>query len=445
MNEAPQRQRHTVTTGRWSRRKSLQSDLAVCAWIPLFALRCEERRRPELVLRPTGLLTPDDNRRLWQVSARARHLGVKPGITVSQAVGLCPSITLCEPDPVYYDEQFARLLAALEHVSPVIEPAELGRAYVGVDGLETLYGPPGNQVEVIERAMTEAWQRDGAAGASARDCPTQDHRSVIRLGWGRGKFTAWVAATQTKPGETVIVPDAERRAFLASQPLGVLRIDPDTHRRLLQIGLKTLGDLARLPQAAVISQFGREGRRIWQLATGAVVDPVVGRIRPEPIVTEIDFPSPVADAAMLAHALERLIERALRHPRRIGWRVLTARARGVQEHGTSWMIQVTLKDPSADAGHIAAPLRSRLDQAPPTGALDSLAVEFTDFVRGVGELQLFARDASSAARAGRQRALRTAVREIKTRFRRSGLFHVVEVHPWSRIPERRYALIDYEP
>ena len=87
----------------------------------------------------------------------------------------------------------------------------------------------------------------------------------------------------------------------------------------------------------------------------------------------------------------------------------------------------------------------RLSSTPPTGGVENLAVEFLTFVRGTNELQLFARDANSSARAGRRRALRTAVREMKTRFRHSFLYRVVEVHPSSRIPERRYALIDYDP
>jgi DNA polymerase-4/protein ImuB len=119
--------------------------------------------------------------------------------------------------------------------------------------------------------------------------------------------------------------------------------------------------------------------------------------------------------------------------------------RAKQEHGSSWMIRATLKEPSADRQHIAAPLRVRLEQIPPTGAIEDLTVEFVSFARGTTELQLFARDANSAARAGRRRALRYAVREIKLRVRRSSLYQVVEVHPWSRIPERRYALIDYDP
>src|SRR5256712_11371275 len=132
-------------------RQPLTRSAAACCWIPRFALRCEGGRRPELASQPAALLAPDIARRLWQVSPLGRHAGVKPGMTVSQAIGLCPSLRLCEPDPVYYDEQFARLLAALSAVSPVVEPAELGRADVGNDGLEGLEGGPegvGGEVEI---------------------------------------------------------------------------------------------------------------------------------------------------------------------------------------------------------------------------------------------------------------------------------------------------------
>src|SRR5947207_7354446 len=148
----------------------LTSTTAACCWIPLFALRCEEARRPELASQPGAWVAPVTARLLWQVSPLARRAGVKPGMTVSQAIGLCPSLRLCEPDPVYYDEQFARLLAALSEVSPVVEPAELGRAYVGTDGLEGLYGAPEGIVAVIRRTVG---QSDGLTD-TARD-------SLVRL------------------------------------------------------------------------------------------------------------------------------------------------------------------------------------------------------------------------------------------------------------------------
>lgn len=420
----------------------LQSDLACCLWIPSFPLRCEAARRPELATQPVALLSPQDTRRVWMVSPIARRMTVRPGVTVSQAIGLCPPLVLLEPDPVWYDELFAHLLLALSRVSPVIEPAELGRAYVGVDGLEGLYGRPERVMAAVAAAAGEA------AGDFATVSPAASAASpatTARLGWGRGKFMAWIAATRARPGEFVIVTDQGRREFLASQPVAVLPLDPDTHRKLLQLNLQTLGDLTALPEAAVTSQFGRLGRLVWRLAAGLTTDPVIGREVPPPITAELDFPTPIADRVILARTMGKLVERALKSPRRIGWRVQTVRARAALEQGASWLCEITLKDPSADQRRIAAPLQTRLEQAPPTGAVERLAVEFTAFAPGTTELQLFARDAESAARAGRRTALRAAVREIKTRLKRPLLHHVIEVHPWSRLLERRYALIDYEP
>jgi nucleotidyltransferase/DNA polymerase involved in DNA repair len=426
------------------RKPHLASDFAACCWIPFFALRCEAARHPELATRPGALLAPDGTRRLWQVSPLARHAGAKPGMTVSQAIGLCPALFLREPDPVYYDGQFARLLSALTEVSPVIEPAGLGRAFVGTDGLEGIYGGPERIVEAIERGTRNAergTEPESSLACSAFRLPS----SAFRVGWGRGKFVSWVAATRARPGEAVIVQPGAEGQFLAAQPLAVLPLDPDTHRRLRQLGLRTLGDLAALPEAAVVSQFGGAGRRFWRLAAGVISEPVLGREAPEPIVAALTFFAPVAERERLAHALDRLIERALKDPRRSGWRVRVARVRAELEHGASWMVEATIKDPSADRRRIAAPLKTKLEQAPPVGAVERLAVEFTAFAPGSAELQLFARDASAAARAGRRRALKSAAQEIKLRLKRSMLYHVIEVQPWSRLPERRYALTNYEP
>jgi DNA polymerase-4/protein ImuB len=417
----------------------LASDSAACCWIPLFALRCELARRPELASRPVALLAPDTARtpQVWQVAPLARRAGVKPGMTVSQAIGLCPALKLCEPDPVHYDEQFSRLAAALVTVSPVVEPVELGRVFVGTDGLEGLYGGPEEIVEAIKRGT----DGEGSLGCSAFPLP----RSVFRVGWGIGKFVSWVAATRAKPGEAVIVPVGGEAKFLASQRLAVLPLDPDTHRRLLQLGVKTLGALVALPEEAVVSQFGRAGRRLWRLAAGLVSEPVVGRVVPEPIVAALTFFTPVGERDLLAHALDKLVDRALGDPRRSGWRVQVVRVHAELEHGASWLAEATLKDPSATRERIAAPLKTQLERSPPAGAVERLVVEFTAFAPGTAELQLFARDAGAAARAGRRRALQSAAREIALRIRRPMLYHVIEVQPWSRLPERRYALIDYEP
>jgi protein ImuB len=423
------------------------STLAACVWIPLFPLRCEEARQESVAVSPTALLAPDTTRKIWQVSSLARHAGVKPGMTVSQAIGVCPTLRLIEPDPVHYDDSFARLLAALNEISPIIESGELGLAYVGTDGLEGIFGSPEKIVAAI-RGMMERWN----VGMS--EAGSTDHRSILpsfRIGFGRGKFVAWVAASRAKPGESVIVPEGVESQFLAPQSIAVLPLDADIHRRLRQLGIRTLGALAALPEEAVVAQFGTPGRRLWRLAAGRIAEPIEGRNAPEPIVAALTFFTPIGERELVVHSLGQLISRALKHPRRIGWRVHGVRLHAGLEGGGSWLANLLLKEPTADAARIAAPLETRLEQSPPTGAVERLVLEFTAFAPGTTELQLFARDAQAAARAGQQRALQSAAREIRLRVsgNRGGggsfLYHVIEVQPWSRLPERRYALIDYEP
>src|SRR5207249_4378692 len=372
----------------------LTSESAACCWMPLFALRSELARRPELASHPVALVAPDTARtpRVWQVVPLARHAGVKPGMTVSQAIGLCPALKLCEPDPVHYDEQFEQLIAALAAVSPVVEPVELGRAYVGTDGLERLYGSPQQIVEEIQMRSAECGMRNvlnAECGMRNAECkgkrreandPSLKFRtphSAFRIGWGKGKFVSWVAATRARPGHAVIVPSGEEGEFLASQPLAVLPLDPDTHRRLQQLGVKTLGALVALPEEAVVSQFGGPGRRLWRLAAGLVSEPVVGRVVPEPIVAALTFFTPVGERDLLAHALDKLVDRALGDPRRSGWRVQVVRVHAELEHGASWLVAATLKDPAATRERIAAPLKTQLERSPPAGAVERLVVEFT--------------------------------------------------------------------
>src|SRR6185436_2045743 len=240
-----------------------------------------------------------------------------------------------------------------------------------------------------------------------------------------------VAASRARPSEAVVVPLGHERDFLASQPIAVLPLDADMHRRLRRLGIRTLGALATLPEASITAPFGAPGKRMWQLAAGRVIEPVQGRVEPAPIAAALEFFSPVGERELIVHALEQLIARALKHPRRIGWRVHALRVRAGLEGGGSWLTAHLLKEPTADAGRIIAPLKIRLEQSPPTGAVERLVLEFTGFAPGTTELQLFARDAQAAARAGQQRALRSAAREIRLIVKRAALYHIIEVQPWS--------------
>jgi DNA polymerase-4/protein ImuB len=112
-----------------------------------------------------------------------------------------------------------------------------------------------------------------------------------------------------------------------------------------------------------------------------------------------------------------------------------------------------LKEPSGDHARLVFLLRSRMALSPPTRAVQALALEFTRFGPPSTQEDLFDRD-EVAGRSSEGRtlqggsipgALRSAVRELKLRLGHSPLYRVVELDPWSRIPERRHALLNFDP
>ncbi len=378
-------------------------------------------------------------RTIWQVSERAWEAGVRPEQIVSQAVSLCPSLTLLEPDPAHYEAAMEAMLESLTDLTPVIEPAGRGRVFLGMDGLERLFGSPAKQAERALRCLFQVFPPPLVA--------------ATRAGMAPGKFGAWVSATSGRPGEPVLVTEKHLDAFLARCPVSVLPVDPLVIRRLERLGVSTLGDLRRLPEPSLVAQFGGEGRAALAWATGRRIDPVRPWHRPRPIRVSLDFPTPVGLTDTLHGALDRLVERALSRPARRGRSIASARMGARMEGGGSWFVEAVLREPTSERERIASPLRAKMSLSPPPRAVETLSLEFFQFGASAAQKGLFDRkDGAGRSSGGRDLArgevppsLRDAVKELKLKLGHSPLYRVVEVDPWSRIPERRYALLSFDP
>lgn len=413
---------------------------ALCLWLPTFELRLELVRSPELDSTSVALLTPGEGTRktVWQVSQRAAESGVRPEMLVSHALTLCPDLTFLEPDPNHYDMAQEQILEVLSQVTPVVEPAGRGRIFLGMDGLERIYGPPRQQAIHALRTLLEVLPRPLVA--------------ATRSGWAPGKFGAWVAAVYSRPGDPVVVRREELSHFLAHCPITALPIDPANTQRLKRLAIRELGDLSALPDSALIQQFGTEGTRARSWARGERIDPVRPRHRPQPIRASLTFPSPVGQSDTLHGALNRLLERALARPERRGRSVQGVKLAGHLEGGGSWSIEVTLKEATGDRERIAFTLRAKMALTPPARAVETLAVEIFQFGPATSQSDLFARqEKESREKNGGlsegtvPEALREAVRELRLRIGQAPLYRVVEIDPWSRIPERRHALLHFTP
>lgn len=417
------------------------SQHALCIWLPTFELRLEFVRSPELDTTSVALLSPTEGTRrtVDQLSESASVSGVEPGMLVSQAVSLCPSITLLEPDPAFYDAAATEMLEVLSGLSPIIEPAGRGRVFVGADGLERLHGSAFQQVHHAFSLLLEIFP---AAMVAA-----------TRVGWALGRFGAWVAAGAARPGKPVVVPETTLTAFLRGQPISTLPVSDAMVDRLRRLDIDTLGELTRFPEASLIRQFGADGKRALGWASGTRIDPIFAQHCPEPIRAALDMPSPIGQLQLLHTALDRILDRALSRPARRGRSVQAVRLTASLEGGGSWSTTLTLREPTAERAQLSFTLRSRIALSPPSRAVEQLTVEFFRF--GPASFQgslLDRREDGSRAHCGRDlalgivpEALRGAVHELRLRLGHSPLFRVVEVDPWSRIPERRHALLPFEP
>ena len=403
-----------------------------CVFIPHFPVAVELLDRPELCAdgRAPGRGQPvviggaaERRKSVLDCSPEAAARGVRPSMPLREALALCPKAAFLESNPARYRDAFEAVLRALESISPLVEAGDLGRAYVGVEGLQGLYWDE----MALGDALVRAIQLSGAS-------------LVPSVGIGEGKFVAWAAAVTSAPGEACAVPAGREADFLSPLDVSLLPCSPNSLRRLGLFGLRTMGDLTALPLGAVQAQFGREGRRAWELAHGLDHEPLHPRRHEESVSERLAFSEAVVSTEALLVAGRQLLSRLFRRPALDRRAVRQMRLRAALSYSRSWERTVTFREATADRDQILYVLRCTLEAAPPAGPVEGMEVTLSGLTGQTGK------QAGLFAEKGRRLAqLEEALRQLKARFGQAPVFHVVEVEPWSRIPERRLALIDYDP
>jgi nucleotidyltransferase/DNA polymerase involved in DNA repair len=390
--------------------------MIACVSIPAFALRAALRARPELALRPAALApAPGEPDLVGPCTAKAERAGVRPGMRLGEALATCPSLALVEQDPAAVAEEWERMLRRLEDAGFAVEPVEPGCAYFETAGVERLAG---GLRAVLRRALDAAgpeWNpRVGAAGR---------------------RFAALAAASIAPPCRAVVVDDGEEALFLEPLPLDLLPLDQNRRRELTELGLRRLGELAGLPRSSVADRLGAEGAQAWALAAGEDSTLVAPREPPSEIVEAIAFPEAVANAVTLERALAALLDRLLARPERAGRepRELTVSARLVG--GGSWRRSATLREPTAEARRLIAALAPKLTEIP--GPALDLRLALGELTEMAGRQEELLRPRGVRLR----ERLREGLRQARTAAGMDAVCTVVEVAPWSRIPEARAMLV----
>jgi protein ImuB len=388
--------------------------------IPAFDLRAALRHRPRLQGLPAALAPPPGTEPfVGSVTGAAEARGVRPGMRLGEALAMCPELELVEQDPATVEQAWEEILRRLEDAGFAVEPAEPGLVYFDSKGVERLYGGLEPALKRALAAVGTAW--DPRAGAAER------------------RFAALAAANVARPGQALIVSDDRARSFIAPLPLQLLPLDRRRYEELEELGIKTIGQLAGLPGSAVAERLGPDGRRAWSLAGGRNMGEEQEKVAPRKPATSIhetlEFPEAVGNELTLRRGLAVLLEKLLSRPERAGRppRKVALWARLVG--GASWRRTVTLREPTADPARLRAALASKLAELPAPAL--KLRLEVVELAEHTGEqLELIAAEGEML-----QGRLREGLRQVKAAVGAGGVSTVVEVAPWSRIPEARALLV----
>jgi protein ImuB len=383
-----------------------------CLVISGFELRASLRRRPGLALRPAALAPVEGAEPLvGPVTAAAEASGVRPGMRLGEALALCPSLVLVDPDPQGAEREWEEILRRLEDAGIAVSPVEPGCAFFETRGVERLYGG-------VEQALRRALAAVGA---------TWD----ARIGAAERKFAALAAAHVAGPGGLLVVSDERTREFLAPLPLDLLPLADEQQQELKELGVRKLGELAGLPGGAVAERLGPDGRRAWSLARGGAQRRVRGRRPPSELVERLEFPDAVGNELTLRRAFNVLLDRLLARPereQRFARKVaIAARLVG----GGSWRRTITLRDPTVERDRLRAALAPKLTELP--APIVELRLELVELTESTGcQLELV-----RSAGADLDTRLREGLRQVRASTGSGSVNTVVEVAPWSRIPEAR--------
>jgi len=224
-----------------------------------FYISCEMSRNPALKGKPAAVAGNPENRTgiILTANYEARKYKVKTTMLVHEAKKLCPNLVLVPPDHEFYEQKSREVMDILRRYSPVIQQNSIDEAWLDVTGCEALFGTP---KEISEKIMKDI---------------VNELDLWCSIGISENKFLAKMASEMKKPlGITEIWrKDVPEKIW----PLPVREmygIGRQTEKKLLNLSIFTIGDLARSDITLLEKNFGKYGKELHRLANGIDFSPV---------------------------------------------------------------------------------------------------------------------------------------------------------------------------
>jgi len=185
-------------------------------------------------------------------SYAARKFGVHSGMPSSQARRLCPRAIFLRGSHSLYSRYSRQVMDILGRFTPVVEQVSVDEAYLDLTGCQRLHR--GGAVEIAQR-IHHAIRAETGLPAS--------------IGVGSGRVVAKIAANAAKPNGMMVIRPGCEAAFLAPLPIGRMPgIGPVSEREYRKLGIRRIGDLARLEPELLLQVLGKHGAAMVRRARG---------------------------------------------------------------------------------------------------------------------------------------------------------------------------------
>jgi DNA polymerase IV len=262
-----------------------------------FFASVELKKEPSLKGRPVVVGADGDPSKRGVVSAasyEARKYGVHSGMPLKKAFSLCPEAAFLPVDLESYERESERFMALLRDYSPLVESFGLDEAFIEVSCKEGA-DPFPNAVKIAQE-LKERIRRELRLTAS--------------VGVGPNKLIAKMACDMDKPDGFRVVYEKDVEKTLRDLPVIKLwGVGRKTEKRLNDLGIKTIGELARTPIQHLERNFGPNiGRTLHEHARGVDASPVVSFHEPESLSREVTFEEDTGDFYIIKETLYALTE-----------------------------------------------------------------------------------------------------------------------------------------
>jgi DNA polymerase-4 len=226
-------------------------------------------------------------------SYEARHFGVQSAMPMGRARRACPDGVFLAPRFERYEEASREVMAILRSYTPLVEPLSLDEAFLDVTGARRLHGTAPSIAESIRSRVRAVTGLTASVGVATT------------------KFLAKIASDLSKPDGLLVVEPGTELAFL--HPLPVERlwgVGSATSKQLARFGVRTIGDLAGLPEDTITRAVGvAHGHHLHALAWNRDHRDVEPDRKTKSIGHEETFPKDVVDRAVLEREVLRFADR----------------------------------------------------------------------------------------------------------------------------------------